>query len=165
MKKYSIISVVSFLILVALDQLTKYIAVLKLKDGPPFVIIKDVFELYYLENNGAAFGMLQGKQIALLALTVVFLLAMCYIFIKMPDEKKYVPLYVVGVMLLSGAIGNMIDRVRLHYVVDFLYFKWIDFPIFNVADCYVTISACMLLFLILFYYKDEDFDFLKATKK
>lgn len=160
MKRYDIISIISFLVLVFLDQITKYFAVLTLKDGEPFVIIQNVFELHYLENRGAAFGMLQNKQIFLLSLAVIFLLFMCYVFYKMPSEKKYIPLRVLGVMILAGAIGNMIDRVRLHYVVDFLYFKLINFPIFNVADCYVTVAAFSLLFLVLFYYKDEDFNFL-----
>ncbi len=165
MKRNHIISVISFLALVLLDQITKYFAVLNLKNKEPIVIIQNVFELYYLENRGAAFGMLQNKRIFLLLLTIIFLLLMCYIFYKMPSEKKYIPLRILGVMVLAGAIGNMIDRLRLQYVVDFLYFKLIDFPIFNVADCYVTVAAFSLLFFVLFYYKDEDFDFLKREGK
>lgn len=161
MKKYRIISMLSFFVLVIFDQLTKHLASLYLKGKEPFVLIEDVFELHYLENRGAAFGMLQGRQMFLLLLTIVFLIIICYIFYKMPSEKKYIPLYTVGVMICSGAIGNMIDRVRQQYVVDFLYFKWINFPIFNVADCYVTIAAFLLFFLVLFYYKDEDFEFLR----
>ncbi len=161
MKKYRIISMLSFFLLVIFDQWTKHLASLYLKGKEPFVLIEDVFELHYLENRGAAFGMLQGRQIFLLLLTIVFLIIICYIFYKMPSEKKYIPLYIVGVMICSGAIGNMIDRVRQQYVVDFLYFKWINFPIFNVADCYVTIAAFLLFFLVLFYYKDEDFEFLR----
>lgn len=161
MKKYRIISMLSFFVLVIFDQLTKHLASLYLKGKEPFVLIEDVFELHYLENRGAAFGMLQGRQMFLLLLTIVFLIIICYIFYKMPSEKKYIPLYIVGVMICSGAIGNMIDRVRQQYVVDFLYFKWINFPIFNVADCYVTIAAFLLFFLVLFYYKDEDFEFLR----
>lgn len=165
MKRHHIISIISFFVLVFLDQITKYFAVLKLKDKEPFVIIQDIFEFHYLENRGAAFGMLQNKQLFLLSLTVIFLLFMCYVFYKMPSEKKYIPLRVLGVMILAGAIGNMIDRVRMQYVVDFLYFKLIDFPIFNVADCYVTVAGVSLLFFVLFYYKDEDFDFLKRKGK
>lgn len=161
MKKYRIISVISFFLLVIFDQWTKYFATLNLKDKEPFVLIQDVFELHYLENRGAAFGMLQGRQVFLLLLTIVFLIIICYVFYKMPSEKKYIPLYIIGVMVCSGAIGNLIDRVRQQYVVDFLYFKLINFPIFNVADCYVTIAAFLLFFLVLFYYKDEDFEFLR----
>ena len=64
-------------------------------------------------------------------------------------------------MITAGGIGNLIDRVRLNYVVDFIYFSLIDFPVFNVADIYVTVSMFLLLILVLFYYKDEDFQFLK----
>lgn len=63
------------------------------------------------------------------------------------------------------AVGNLIDRVRLNYVIDFFYFKLIDFPIFNVADCYVVVACIIFAFLILFYYKeDSDFDFLRKQK-
>ena len=73
-----------------------------------------------------------------------------------PQERKFLPLDILCVLLLSGAIGNFIDRVSQSYVVDFIYFSLIDFPIFNVADCYVSISAVLLFILVLFYYKEED---------
>ena len=63
-------------------------------------------------------------------------------------------LYFIG----AGAIGNMIDRMFRKYVVDFIYFRLIDFPVFNVADIYVTVAAVLLIVLVVFYYKDEDFD-------
>ena len=69
---------------------------------------------------------------------------------------KAAPLAVCLMLIASGAVGNMIDRITLSYVVDFLYFSLINFPIFNVADCYVTCSAVGLVLLIMFYYKDED---------
>ena len=65
---------------------------------------------------------------------------------------------------MSGAIGNLIDRCFRKYVVDFFYFKLIDFPVFNVADIYVTSAAIVLIILIMFYYKEEDFDFMKISK-
>ena len=65
----------------------------------------------------------------------------------------------------SGAIGNFIDRVRFGYVRDFIYFKLINFPVFNVADCYVTISVAIFIVLILFVYKENEFDFLSFKKK
>ncbi len=83
----------------------------------------------------------------------------------MPEDKKYLPLRVVGVLLGAGAVGNLIDRMAQSYVVDFLYFKLIDFPIFNVADCYVTAGAILLAVLILFVYKDEELGFLSLKKK
>lgn len=79
--------------------------------------------------------------------------------------KKYMPLRICSILLIAGAVGNLIDRVRLNYVIDFFYFKLIDFPIFNVADCYVVVACIIFAFLILFYYKeDSDFDFLRKQK-
>ena len=69
-------------------------------------------------------------------------------------------MHIICILAVAGGIGNAIDRVRLNYVVDFIYFSLIDFPIFNVADCYVVICAILLIIFYLFYYKDEDFSFL-----
>jgi len=82
---------------------------------------------------------------------------------RMPRVKKYNVLNYVLLFLIAGAIGNYIDRIINHYVVDFIYFSLIDFPVFNVADCYVTVSVIILFFLVLFYYKDEDFEEIKQN--
>ena len=79
----------------------------------------------------------------------------------MPATKHYTPLRIVAVFVAAGAIGNMIDRLKNGFVVDFFYFSLIDFPIFNVADIYVTVSMAVLFLLILTLYKDDDFHFLK----
>ena len=73
-------------------------------------------------------------------------------------NRHFLPLRVCAVMLAGGAIGNVIDRLYLGYVVDFFYFKLIDFPVFNVADIFVTVSMFLLIFLILFFYKEDDLD-------
>ena len=78
--------------------------------------------------------------------------------VKLPETKRTIPLKACIVSVVAGAIGNLIDRVRLNYVIDFLYFKLIDFPIFNVADIYVTVAAFVLIFLILFYYKESELE-------
>ena len=106
--------------------------------------------------------MMQEKQLFFFLIAVLVLGAVAYLIYrtdliwKMPPEGRYRPLAVCLMMISAGAVGNMIDRVSQGYVVDFLYFKLINFPIFNVADCYVTIGAACLVFLIMFYYKDED---------
>ena len=79
----------------------------------------------------------------------------------MPDHKKYNNLHILLVLIFSGAIGNMIDRIRLEYVVDFFYFVLIDFPIFNMADIYVSVACVLLAVLMLFVYKDEDLYFIQ----
>lgn len=147
---------IGFVILVGLDQWTKGLAVTYLKGKAPFPVIDGVFEFYYSENRGAAFGMLQEQQLFFFLIAIVVFAAIIYLFLRMPAEKKYLPLTACMMFLGAGAAGNMIDRVSQRYVVDFLYFKLIDFPIFNVADCYVTVSAVCLVLLVMLYYKDED---------
>ena len=83
----------------------------------------------------------------------------------MPEEKKYNILHILLVLIASGAIGNMIDRVRLEYVVDFFYFVLINFPIFNMADIYVSVACVLLAIVMLFIYKEEDLDFLSIRPK
>lgn len=152
--------------LVLADQFTKYIAVVHLKDQPAIPIIPEVFELNYLENRGAAFGMLQNQKIFFVFVAAIILAVIAYVLYKTPEKKKYTILHVLLVLIASGAVGNMIDRLRLDYVVDFLSFVLIHFPIFNVADIYVTAATAVLVFLLLFYYKEEDLSFLsfKQTK-
>lgn len=159
--KREIIGAVLFLILLGIDQLGKSMAVTHLKDNAAVPLIKGVFELQYLENHGAAFGMLQKQRGFLLCFTVVILVVLVFLYWKLPDGKRYLPLRLIGILTGAGAVGNLIDRMMQGYVIDFFYFKLIDFPVFNVADCYVVVAAFLLFFLICFYYKDEDFDFLK----
>ena len=90
----------------------------------------------------------------------IVLIAICYILFKVPETKKYNILHILLVLIASGAIGNMIDRIRLEYVVDFFYFVLINFPIFNVADIYVSVACVLLAIVMLFVYKEEDLDFI-----
>lgn len=152
-------------LLVGIDQFTKYLAVLYLKGKDPFVLIPGVLELKYLENRGAAFGILQGQKIFFIGMTLLILCACIYALWRMPAQKKYGIFHVLGGILMAGALGNFIDRIRLDYVVDFIYFSLIDFPIFNVADMYVTLICIAGLFLVFFgHMKEEDFDFLSLKK-
>ena len=151
-------------LLIVFDQYTKNLAVIKLKDKTPFVLIDKVFELNYLENRGAAFGMMQNKQWFFLIVSVVFVSLIVFILYRMPVQKKFFIAEIILVLLLSGAIGNMIDRVVQNYVVDFFYFVLIDFPVFNVADIYVTVSSVALFFFIMFGCKEEDLEFLKIRR-
>lgn len=142
---------------VALDQFTKWLAVVHLKGQDAFVLIPGVFELRYLENRGAAFGIFQNRQFMFLIGGILVLAAVVYFYRKLPHTKRFTALRVCMVLVSAGAIGNMIDRVMQNYVVDFFYFSLIDFPIFNVADCYVVVACIIFAVLILFFYKDDDF--------
>lgn len=153
------------ILFIAADQLTKYYAVLMLKDQTPYAIMDGVFELHYLENNGAAFGILQGQKFFFLFIAVIILSMILYVLFKMPYQKKYIKLHITLVLIASGAIGNLIDRIRYDYVIDFLYFSLINFPVFNVADIYVTLAAFYLVILLLFVYKEADLEFLSFRAK
>ncbi len=155
----------SMLVLIGLDQYTKYLAVINLKDRPAVPIIKGVFELNYLENRGAAFGMLQNQKAFFILIACIILVAIFYVLFKMPEDRKYIWLHMLLVLIASGAVGNMIDRIRLEYVVDFFYFVLINFPIFNVADIYVSVACILLAGVLLFYYKEQDLEFLNIRQK
>ena len=157
--------IIGIAILTELDQITKVLAESKLMGKPDFKVIGDAFVFSYLRNEGAAWGMLSGKINLFLIFTVIVVLLVTYVIINLPVTKKYMPLLITCTLLVSGAAGNFIDRVRLGYVRDFIYFKLINFPVFNVADCYVTVSVVLLIILILFVYKEDDFNFLKISKK
>ena len=138
-------------------------AITTLKDQPAYVLIDGVFELRYLENRGAAFGMMQNMQYVFVIGAVIICAVIAVLYSRMPLQRRYIPLRVCAVLLCAGAVGNVIDRIRLNYVVDFLYFRLIDFPIFNVADCYVVVACILFVLLILFYYReDDDFSFVNG---
>lgn len=159
------IDIVALILLVAVDQITKYYAAVRLKNRPAVPVIENVLELNYLENRGAAFGLLQNQKSFFLFVGIVILGVILFVMFKIPGKKRYDGLHVLLVMIAGGAIGNMIDRIRLDYVVDFISFVLINFPIFNVADMYVTISMVGLFVLILFVYKEEDLSFLSFKQK
>lgn len=153
------------LVLTGFDQITKQLAVIYLMDRPSLVLIPGVFELRYLENRGAAFGIFQNKQfIFLLGASFIFLVVL-YFYAKIPHQKRYYLMRVYAIFIVSGAIGNMIDRIRLKYVVDFFYFSLIDFPIFNVADCYVVIGCILFAYSLLFFYSDEELAVFSLKRK
>ena len=138
-----ITALISVVVLVCIDQFTKYLV---------------VGQLEYLENRGAAFGILQNQRVFFYISVLLITAAVIWFYSKVPMGKKYLPLRICAVLIVGGAFGNCIDRIRLNYVVDFFYFKLIDFPIFNVADIYVTVAAFLLVILILVYYKEEDLE-------
>lgn len=160
-----LLDLVSIILLILFDQYTKYLAVLRLKDKAAFNIINGVLELNYLENKGAAFGMLQNQKVFFIFAAIVILGVIAYVLLKTPDKRKYTVLHVLLSLIAAGAIGNMIDRIRYDYVVDFIYFVLINFPIFNVADIYVSVSTVVLVFLLLFYYKEDDLNFISFKQK
>ena len=140
--------------LVGLDQLTKWLAATHLAGNDPIVLIDGIFELNYIENTGAAFGIFSDSRIMLIVITSVALLGLLYVMISGELGRSKLVL-ISGTMILSGGVGNMIDRIFRQKVVDFFYFKAIDFAIFNVADSFIVVGSSLLLLYFLFIHKEQ----------
>ncbi|AKN33998.1 hypothetical protein Ccar_25455 [Clostridium carboxidivorans P7] len=136
-----------------LDRVTKLWALKELSNTSGIVVIKDFFGLFYLENRGAAFGILQNKVVFLSIVTFIVMAGIVYYIIKYKPTSKLLRISLA--LIISGAIGNLIDRTYYKYVVDFLTLHYKDvyyFPTFNVADVLVVTGT----FLLAIYLIKED---------
>lgn len=139
------------ILLIGIDQLSKVWALKSLKEIGSIPIIQNVFHLTYVENRGAAFGMLQNNQ----TIFIIVALAASVFGLYYLHTKKINILGRAGIILIiSGAIGNLIDRVRLGFVVDYFDFRFIWEYVFNVADVFVVLGTIMLCVYIIFF--DEE---------
>lgn len=186
-KKNMMVSCLVTILLVFIDQITKWLAYKNLYQKPDIAVIPGVFELRYLENESAAFSFdpisllhrmfhfqyfydhpeafLMAKMIFFIVLTMIVLVFLAVFYQRIPVSRHFLPLNMIAVGIFAGAVGNLIDRIIHHYVIDFFYFRLINFPIFNVADIYVTVSAIALIAVILFYYKEDDFSCIFSKKE
>ncbi len=130
-----------------IDRLSKMYVSNNFFEGQSVPVIRNVFNITYQRNNGAAFSMLRGKTSFLTITTVVIIIAaLVYIIVKKPKHNM---LLMSLTLILSGAVGNLIDRICDKAVVDFLDFKLINFPVFNVADCAIVIGGILLFLYVL----------------
>lgn len=136
--------------MVALDQFTKALALSSLKGEPPVVLVDRILALRFVENSGAAWGMLSGQRILLLVAPVVGCSFLVYYYIKTRGRNSV--LLMLGLSLIfAGGLGNLIDRAfRGGHVVDFIEFIFVSFPVFNVADICVTCGTVLLAIYLLF---------------
>ncbi|MCB2288921.1 signal peptidase II [Clostridium sp. CS001] len=128
-----------------LDRLSKLWALSSLKDKNGIVLIKDLFKLEYLENRGAAFGIMQNKLILLSIVTFAIIAGMIYYIIKYKPKSRF--LKISFALIISGALGNLYDRLFYKYVVDFILVHYKDvyyFPTFNIADSLVVVGTLIL---------------------
>lgn len=137
---------------VVLDQLTKWLTVAYLKPVGEVPLIENVLHLEYVENRGAAFGSLQGQMVFFYIVTAVMLVGMVFALRKNWVRGTFGRTVVL--CLIGGTLGNFIDRVRLGYVVDMISFTLIDFPVFNVADIFLT-CGCAALFVYFAFFDDK----------
>ena len=151
----TVISLISAAVLILIDLCTKSWAVSTLKNGTVIPLIENVFEFRYTENHGVAFSMLQGQRWLFIPLTILVALGIVVVLFRSPLRKKWL-FCVTCVLIFAGAVGNLIDRIAYGYVIDFLYFRLIDFPIFNFADCCVVVGSILMFLFVLFGMKGEE---------
>jgi len=137
------------IISVAVDQILKLLVINTLDIGQTVPLIDSVFHFTYIQNFGAAFSILQNKQSFLIIFTAAVMVILALYMIK-NIWKNPVIMTVSLALIIGGGIGNVIDRGRLGYVVDFLDFRAINYPVFNFADCCVVIGAILLIVSVVF---------------
>ena len=163
-KKKLLIYVIAIALLVIIDQITKYLIIKNFDLHEEKQLIGDFLVLTYIRNSGAAWGSFSGKAILLLVFTFIIFIFIFRLLYRIWDIPKFKPVRICLLFVVGGAIGNMIDRIRFNYVIDFIFFKFINFPVFNFADICVTLSVIVLVLLFIFKYNDADHDILLGIK-
>lgn len=148
-----------FAVLIFADQLTKILAVNAFSDGSSNELIPGVLHFVYVKNTGASFGIFKDGNTMFLILIPILILVILYYFFRIPGGKHFLPLRILGVFIVAGAFGNLADRVRVQHVIDFIYVKLINFPVFNIADCYITVSVFFAFVFYIFLYRKENLEF------
>ena len=140
------------LFIILADQITKYLAFTKLVNKKPIVLIENLLELHFVKNYGAAFGIMQNQRVFFIVITTIVLFVMSIYMIQKRNKLTTIAKVATG-FLLGGALGNLIDRVKLGYVIDFIKVdlgKLYDFPVFNVADIFIVIGTGLMILIIIY---------------
>ena len=155
----NLLALLSFAILIVIDQISKLLIINNIPQTGDISVIDKVLKIVYVKNTGAAWGLFKNGTVILSIFSAIVLCVIIFLFFRLDwSIKKQRPLMILFVFIAAGAVGNLIDRIFRKFVVDFIYFELIDFPVFNIADCYITISMFVLIALLIFYFKEEDFD-------
>ena len=149
-----VLAVITAAVFLAADQITKYIVITNMELGQSIDFIDGLLDFTYIHNDGGAWGMLGGSRWLLIGLTAVIMVVLIILLIKNKGKNKL--FFWAGALIVSGGIGNMIDRVfRGGEVIDFLHATFINFPIFNIADCAVVIGAGLLILYFIIDTKND----------
>ncbi len=146
-----------------LDQYTKFLVLRYLKPIDTYPIIANVFHLTYVENTGAAFSLFSNMQAFLILVTFIFTSVLAYVLLKTPKIKANLWVNFSLALIIGGAIGNLIDRLRLNFVIDFIDFRIINFAIFNFADIFVVCGSFSLLIALIInkdFWDEQNFSLL-----
>ena len=133
--------------IVGIDQLTKWLAVIYLQGESSFPLWREVLHFTYVENTGMAFGMLKDHRWVFMVFSTVSIIALLVYLFRFRPQSRW--MQVPMAMIVGGGIGNMIDRIFLGYVIDFIDFTLIDFAVFNIADSFVCVGAGILIVYLL----------------
>ncbi len=147
-------SLLTIAAMVLVDQVVKYWAVAWLAPMGSIPLIPGILQLTYVENRGAAFSILQNQIWLLVVVTVAILCAIIYVFYKKMIQTTLGRISLV--IIAAGAVGNMIDRIVRHYVVDMIEVVFISFPVFNIADIYVTVGVALFCIYFIFQHKEPE---------
>lgn len=150
---------IPFILVIAADQLSKILVVNNLGLGQSVTAIDGIFNITYVQNQGAAFGVFQGKKVLLIVVSVLIFAALLWYIVKHRPKSKWLMWSLT--LICAGGVGNLIDRIAFGYVRDFIDVTFMRFPVFNIADCGVTIGAIMLaLYILIEEHRrgEDDFD-------
>lgn len=148
------ISAILSIALIYTDQLSKFLALKKIAPLGSITVIKKILDFTFVKNYGAAFGILQNARPFFIILTLIALIAILYYYFSLPRDKYHNSIRLCLLFIFSGAFGNFIDRIKNGYVIDFIEFTFIDFPVFNWADVYLTLGIT-ILFIISFKHEKK----------
>ena len=147
-------AIILVLSLVGIDQVIKYIVIEYLKPIGVFELIEGFIRLRYVENTGAVFGSFASHTAVLTVVSIILLIVTVYFLVSQKNKSKLVSFTLL--LMIAGGIGNIIDRIRLHFVVDYIEPMFIDFAVFNFADCLITVGAFVLMiYLVVDIVKEE----------
>lgn len=149
-----LISIILTAIIILLDQLTKWLAVTFLKSVDTIPLLEGILHLTYVENRGAAFGILADNRWVFIIISTIAIIGLSIFLFKFAPKNCWLKIGII--FILGGGIGNMIDRIFLGYVIDFIDFRLINFAVFNTADSFVCIGAVLLLIYIFFFSDKEE---------
>jgi signal peptidase II len=140
---FQAVSLIVIAVLTVIDQLTKYIAVNTVKINGPKEFLFGLFQFRYVENTGAAFSSFSDNTLLLTVLTVIILCVCLILLLSRKFRNMFINICLM--LVISGGLGNVIDRILYGFVVDFIEPLFIDFAVFNFADCCITVGAFMLI--------------------
>ena len=149
---------------VIIDQLSKLIVSSQMQLHDSFNLIPHLINIRYIQNKGAAFGMLQNHRWVFLIISTIAIGAMIYLLVRIMRLPKYYLMKTTFAMTIGGGIGNMIDRLRLGYVTDFLEFDFVEFAIFNFADSFVCVGSVLFCICLLVGKNDAVFNAMIPSK-